>query len=119
MLGAHIAVIGVSAACTLVNMHLCPARAIDKAGTHVMPTDDFVGTHQEPRMIQNDRLKELITIFYVHSKILPSDDMRKHYKNDLLSFVNRMNRHLADYYSNNEYITNAFQIIKKLVSDWY
>ena len=70
-------------------------------------------------MIQNDRLKELITIFYVHSKILPSDDMRKHYKNDLLSFVNRMNRHLADYYSNNEYITNAFQIIKKLVSDWY
>ena len=36
MLGADIAVIGVSAACTLVNMHLCPARAIDKAGTHIV-----------------------------------------------------------------------------------
>ena len=86
---------------------------------NIMLTDDFVGNHQEPRMIQNDRLKELITIFYVHSKILPSNDMRKHYKNDLLSFADRMNRHLTDYYSNNAYITNAFQIIKKLVSDWY
>ena len=73
----------------------------------------------EPDAIQNDRLKEIITLFFVHSKNLPSEAMRQHYKGELLIFVARMNRHLDDYYKDNAYIQNAFGLIKKLVENWY
>lgn len=73
----------------------------------------------EPNFIQNDRLKEIVTLFYVHSRNLPSDAMRQHYKDELLIFVARMNRHLDDYYKDNACIQNAFGLIKKLVENWY
>ena len=64
-------------------------------------------------------LKEIITLFFVHSRNLPSDAMRQHYKDELLIFVARMNRHLDDYYKDNACIQNAFGLIKKLVENWY
>lgn len=85
----------------------------------VYQTTDYVGYNKEPRAIQNDRIKEIITLFYVHSRILPSQKMREHYKDDLCNFITRMNRHRDDYYANNTNIISAFTIIEKIVDAWY
>lgn len=75
--------------------------------------------HNEPDAIQNDRIKDLITLFYMHSTILPSNDMRKHYRSDLNKLVEKMNRHKIDYFSSSDAVMNAFSIIEKIVDEWY
>ncbi|MFB0919760.1 MAG: hypothetical protein QMB62_02585, partial [Oscillospiraceae bacterium] len=72
-----------------------------------------------PDAIQNDRIKEIITLFYIHNKIIPSDAMKKHYGEELRLLVTRMNEHADDYYKSNEPITNALMIIQKIVETWY
>lgn len=90
------------------------------ASTGIMPIEKATdGIRIEPDNIQNDRIKEIITLFYVHSKRLPSEKMREHYKTDLLTFCTRMNSHVDDYYKDNWEINNAFSIIQKLIETWY
>lgn len=89
------------------------------ATTNILSVEDGANGRLEPSEIQNDRIKEIITLFFVHSRILPSLDMREHYKIELADFVLRMNRHLDDYYKDNMPITNAFTIIQKIVETWY
>jgi len=81
-------------------------------------TDDN-GKRIEPVEIQNDRIKEIITLFFVHSRILPSMTMKAHYKDELQSFALRMNTHLDDYYKGSLEILNAFSIIQKIIETWY
>lgn len=77
-------------------------------------------THEyEPDLIQNDRIKEIITLFYTHSRILPSDSMKTHYKHELTSFVSQMNSYTEDFRNSNIFVNNACTIIEKLVENWY
>ena len=64
-------------------------------------------------------VQEPITLFYMHSTILPSNDMRKHYRSDLNKLVEKMNRHKIDYFSSSDAVMNAFSIIEKIVDEWY
>ena len=94
-------------------------RAVLRKTKLFLANGSNISHSHEPDAIQNDRLKEIITLFFVHSRNLPSDAMRQHYKDELLIFVARMNRHLDDYYKDNACIQNAFGLIKKLVENWY
>lgn len=94
-------------------------RAVLRKTKPFLANGSNISHSHEPDAIQNDRLKEIITLFFVHSRNLPSDAMRQHYKDELLIFVARMNRHLDDYYKDNACIQNAFGLIKKLVENWY
>lgn len=94
-------------------------RAVLNKVRSFLPNEFTVSSNREPDAIQNDRLKEIATLFFVHSRSLPSEAMRQHYKEELSSFVSRMDRHLGDYYKDNACIQNAFSLIKNLVANWY
>ena len=94
-------------------------RAVLNKVRRFLPSKSTVSSNREPDAIQNDRLKEIATLFFVHSRNLPSEAMRQHYKEELSSFVARMNRHLDDYYKDNICIQNAFALIENLVTNWY
>lgn len=75
--------------------------------------------HRGPDVIQNDRLKEIVTLFSMHSKILPSPRMKIHYKDNLEVVLERMYKNYDTFYKNNASISNAFNLILKMVQGWY
>lgn len=86
----------------------------------IVPTiSDYDNDHRGPNEIQNDRLKEIITLFSMHSKILPSAKMKDHWHVELEDFLERALKHFDDYYKTNHAISNTFQIISKMVQAWY
>ena len=84
----------------------------------IFPKGNCTLREREPDIIQNSRIKEIITLLYVHSKILPSPAMKAHYKKELQTFVGRMKKNI-DNYKGNENILNVFNIIETLVENWY
>lgn len=75
--------------------------------------------NSEPEFIQNRRIKEIITLFYTHSRILPSDSMKRHYKDELTAFAEQIDFYIHDLRQSNELIDNACSIVKKLTENWY
>lgn len=75
--------------------------------------------HRGPDILQNDRLKEIVTLFSMHSKIIPSGRMKMHYKEDLECILERMYKNYDHFFKNNVPISNAFSLILKMVQGWY
>lgn len=73
----------------------------------------------EPEFIQNRRIKEIIVLFYTHSRILPSDSMKRHYKEELTAFTKQIEFYIYDLRQSNELIDNACSIVEKLINNWY
>ena len=85
----------------------------------IVPGAKYEIDHKGPNEIQNDRLKELVTLFSMHSKILPAPTMKSHWHEELESFLVRALRHYDEYYKANPPISNTIQIILKMVQGWY
>ena len=81
----------------------------------IVPGAKYEIDHKGPNEIQNDRLKELVTLFSMHSKILPAPTMKSHWHEELESFLVRALRHYDEYYKANPPISNTIQIILKMV----
>ena len=75
--------------------------------------------HRGPNILQNDRIKEIVTLFSMHSKILPSPRMKMHYREELEVILERMYKNYECFYKDNAPISNAFNIILKMVLGWY
>lgn len=101
-----------------VNLTADLNRKILNKFSNLFPKNPCTLRDKEPDMIQNSRIKEIITLFFVHSRILPSASMKEHYKKELQVLVNRMNRNI-DNYKGNETIIRTFKIIETLVENWY
>lgn len=114
--------------CILNDLTLAPSRKENKTAdmnravlnrfVRLFPSSAYGLRDKEPDIIQNSRIKEIITLFYVHSKILPSAEMKAHYKKELQTFVNRMNKNV-DNYQGNDTILRTFNIIETLIENWY
>ncbi len=85
----------------------------------IILSPEYKNDRKGPNEIQNDRLKEIITLFSMHSKILPAASMKVHWREELESFLERALKHYDEYYKKNVAISNTFQIILKMVQGWY
>lgn len=77
------------------------------------------GIDDEPKQLQNDRIKEIITLLYAHKELIPSRGMLRHYTKSLDELIRGRMVHHAEYYKENEVINNFFDIIDKTFSAWY
>lgn len=75
--------------------------------------------HYGPDILQNNRLKEIATLFSMHSKILPSERMKMHYREELEVILERMYKNYQSFYKDNAPISNTFSIIRRMVQGWY
>lgn len=92
---------------------------VAKRFCRIVPSSEYESDHKGPNEIQNDRLKELVTLFSMHSKILPAPTMKVHWREELEAFLERALRHFDEYYKANIPLSNTFQIILKMVQGWY
>lgn len=73
----------------------------------------------DPLEMQNSRIKDIVTLLFIHKGIIPSPKMLEHYRKPLKElFSIRMFRNF-DYYENNSTIKNAFTFFDKIINNWY
>ena len=91
----------------------------DLARCGVVSVGKIENIHDEPPELQNDRIKEIITLLYAHKTLIPSQSMRNHYKDSLGELIRgRMIQNLT-YYEGNDSINNFFTILDKVFDTWY
>ena len=69
------------------------------------------------RQFQNERIQQVITLIYVHKRMVSSQDVRNHRAEILREFSGRMMRN-CDYYLKNDTITSAFTLFKIVIDNW-
>ena len=75
--------------------------------------------NDEPANLQNDRIKELITLLYAHKKLVPSKSMRNYYKEELEKFIRGRMIQNKTYYTNHAPISNFFTLVDSVFGAWY
>ncbi|SEV83120.1 Abi family protein [[Clostridium] fimetarium] len=66
----------------------------------------------------NERIKQIITVFYMHNKIVSSEGVRRHSKDKMLRLMERLFRNIT-YYDSNEKIKTNFIFLRKCVDIFF
>lgn len=62
----------------------------------------------------SERIKQIVTVFYMHNKIVTSKGVMQHRRNQMLILMNRMFRNIK-YYESNKKITTNFKFLSDCV----
>lgn len=76
-----------------------------------------IGRGQRRSKLSNDRLQQVATTLYVHSRVA-SEGVHDGRAISLGVFSQRMLKHI-DYYKGNDQITSGFDFLAKLISSWF
>lgn len=76
-----------------------------------------IGSGQRRTKMSNDRIQQIVTTLYVHSRIA-SPGVHRHRAATLHQLVERMNRE-NEYYSGNLQIRTTFEFLSKVIADWF
>ena len=66
----------------------------------------------------NERIKQIITVFYMHNKIVTSEGVRQYSKDKMLSLMDRLFRNIK-YYDSNEKIKTNFTFLRNCVDIFF
>lgn len=64
--------------------------------------------------LSNERMRQMITLLYTHSRIVNSEGVRQKTKDNLKEISRRMDEHI-DYYKDNAHILKGFEFFQKCV----
>lgn len=73
-----------------------------------------IGKATRDNQLKNERMRQIITLLYVHAILVTSAGVHEHTKDNLKDLVSRMYRHI-DYYDGNENILASFGFFKNAV----
>ena len=91
----------------------------DLARHRIVRAGKIENIYDEPPELQNDRIKEIITLLYAHKTLIPSDSMRDHYKESIEELIRGRMIQNAEYYIGNKPIMNFFSLLDKVFDAWY
>lgn len=70
------------------------------------------------RKMKNAHIQQIVTLLYMHKKMVTSDGVHANEGEALKEVVARMNKNL-DYYSGNDTITTSFAFLKLVIDNWF
>ena len=70
------------------------------------------------KRLSNERMRQLCTLIYAHSILVPSVGVHNHTGDDLRSVIDRMNKH-SDYYIKTPLISACFGFLEKVVNVFF
>jgi len=82
-----------------------------------LPTE-LISKYRRDVRIENERMRQLVTLLYTHAVIVTSEGVRNHQRDSLYSLVERMFTN-AEMYSGNDVIQTNFEFFMKVVDIFY
>lgn len=70
------------------------------------------------KQLSNVRVQQIVTILYVHKKIVTSNGVHKKTAKRLAELIRRINEHL-DYYNTNQLVSSTFEFLINIIDRWY
>jgi hypothetical protein len=70
------------------------------------------------KRMSNARIQEIVTLLYVHNKIVTSEGIHNKVVNQLSDFEERMMKNI-NYYEKNDLISASFSFLKIVIDKWY
>lgn len=70
------------------------------------------------KKMSNGRIQQVVTLLYMHKKLIPSEGVKKNAAKRLHIFSNRIKRNNA-YYVNNDLIKTNFDFLNVIIDNWY
>ncbi|WP_027422620.1 hypothetical protein [Lachnobacterium bovis] len=65
----------------------------------------------------NARLQQIVTLLYVHEKLVTSNGIKNKECDKLLELKERINRE-SNYYDSNDLIATSFNFLSKVIENW-
>lgn len=70
------------------------------------------------KKMSNGRIQQVISLLYMHKKLIPSEGVRKNAVTNLQKFSDRIKRN-GHYYDNNDLIRTTFEFLNIVIDNWY
>ena len=70
------------------------------------------------KKMSNGRIQQVVTLLYMHKKLIPSEGVKKNAAKRLHIFSDRIKRNNA-YYINNDLIKTNFDFLNVIIDNWY
>lgn len=99
--------------CIINELYDKNARTLDYGISRILGKNGVTKSEKESKVC-NERIRQIVTLLYTHYKIVNSDGVRSHEREELKSFVDRAYKNI-EYYERNPKIKTTFNFLKKCI----
>ncbi len=99
--------------CIINELYDKNARTLDYGISRTLGKHGVTKSERDSKVC-NERIRQIVTLLYTHYKIVNSDGVRSHEREELESFISRAYKHI-EYYDGNPKIQTTFDFLKKCI----